>query len=300
MSDMFPTLYDVLGVAPDATREEIRAAWRDAADRFEPGEGGSTRQFRLFNEAAEVLLDPERRRAYDAELAGRTPEAPVEPAEDRAHEPVPGPPMPGTAAVTTVAPGSTGSSEVTAQPVDRGTEPGAERPADEPAVRRRAVPWWVPAVLGALAAVAVGLGAYFLTQAGEAEAYQEALDRAPGAAEAAAVAVLSYDHETLEADRANAAKYLTDEYADKYLKTFDEVAKTAPQVKATVEAEVLASAPIAVGGGERDPDRVSVLVFVDQVTTSAAKQEPTRALNRAQLDMVRVDGTWLVDGITSY
>ena len=67
---MNPTLYDILGVAPDASREEIRNAWRDAADRFEPGEGGSTKQFRLFNEAAEVLLDPERRKAYDAQLSG--------------------------------------------------------------------------------------------------------------------------------------------------------------------------------------------------------------------------------------
>ena len=49
---MNPTLYDILGVSEDATREEIRKAWRDAADRFEPGEGGSTKQFRLFNEAA--------------------------------------------------------------------------------------------------------------------------------------------------------------------------------------------------------------------------------------------------------
>ncbi len=72
---MNPTLYDILGVAPDASREEIRKAWREAADRFEPGEGGSTKQFRLFNEAAEVLLDPERRKEYDAAQLGRDEEA---------------------------------------------------------------------------------------------------------------------------------------------------------------------------------------------------------------------------------
>ncbi len=80
---MNPTLYDILGVSPDASREEIRKAWREAADRFEPGEGGSTKQFRLFNEAAEVLLDPERRKAYDAEFVKDEPPA-EEPAQGEA------------------------------------------------------------------------------------------------------------------------------------------------------------------------------------------------------------------------
>ena len=45
---------------------EIKAAWRNATDKFEPGSGSG--QFRMFNEAADVLLDPERRAAYDASL----------------------------------------------------------------------------------------------------------------------------------------------------------------------------------------------------------------------------------------
>ena len=60
-----PSWYDILGVAPDATPAEIKAAWRDATDKFEPGTGAS--QFRLFNEAADVLLDPQKRNAYDAD-----------------------------------------------------------------------------------------------------------------------------------------------------------------------------------------------------------------------------------------
>ena len=63
-----PTWYDILGVGRDASPDEIKAAWRAATDKFEPGQGSS--QFRLFNEAADVLLDPDRRAAYDAELAG--------------------------------------------------------------------------------------------------------------------------------------------------------------------------------------------------------------------------------------
>ena len=61
-----PTWYDVLGVSRDASPAEIKAAWRNATDKFEPGSGSG--QFRMFNEAADVLLDPERRAAYDASL----------------------------------------------------------------------------------------------------------------------------------------------------------------------------------------------------------------------------------------
>ena len=58
------TWYDLLGVDRDATPEQIREAWREATDRAEPG----TSQFKKYNEAAEVLLDPQARAAYDAQL----------------------------------------------------------------------------------------------------------------------------------------------------------------------------------------------------------------------------------------
>jgi Mce-associated membrane protein len=358
---MNPTLYDILGVSPDASREEIRKAWREAADRFEPGEGGSTKQFRLFNEAAEVLLDPERRKEYDGQLPGKevrrqaaetaeavetkeppskveasavgdkapvadekTPvegdEAPVEKdqqekgsADDEgrtATATIPGPPIPGAAQATSAAaPGAVGLTKgEAAEGAGGGGDPAGARdsgpgePARSDGSSRvgRIGSWPVLAVLGVLAAAAVGFAAYFVTQAQRAEAYQEALDRAPAAAESAASAVLSYDYKTLDADRDAAAKFLSKDYRQQYLDTFDKtVAEAAPQLKATVEAQVLASAPMVVGE-ERDPDRVSVLVFVDQTTTSAAKTESTKAMNRAQFDMVRVDGTWLVGDITSY
>src|SRR4051794_5980389 len=71
-----PTWYDILGVARGASPADIKAAWRAATDKFEPGSG--TSQFRLFNEAADVLLDPQRRAAYDAELDEGTGAGPVE------------------------------------------------------------------------------------------------------------------------------------------------------------------------------------------------------------------------------
>jgi Mce-associated membrane protein len=79
-----PTWYDVLGVAPDASTEEVRAAWRAGIADLDPTE----RRFALLNEAAQVLLDPERRAAYDAEIGvGAEPEP--EPAPETAPEPAP-------------------------------------------------------------------------------------------------------------------------------------------------------------------------------------------------------------------
>ena len=44
-----------------------------------------------------------------------------------------------------------------------------------------------------------------------------------------------------------------------------------------------------------------MLLYVNQTTTSTANSgQPQVALNRVQLSMVEVDGTWLVDDITSY
>lgn len=71
-----PSWYDLLGVAPSASAEEVRAAWRAAIADLDP----TDRRFATLNQAAEVLLDPERRAAYDAELAPAEPEPAPEPA----------------------------------------------------------------------------------------------------------------------------------------------------------------------------------------------------------------------------
>ncbi len=60
--------YEILGVSPDATHEEIRAAYRRLARRYHPDSaegGGDPKQFQLVQEAWEVLSDPDRRAAYD-------------------------------------------------------------------------------------------------------------------------------------------------------------------------------------------------------------------------------------------
>ncbi|MEP9362310.1 DnaJ domain-containing protein [Nocardioides sp. CN2-186] len=68
MSAPTPSWYDVLDVAPTASDAEIRTAWRTAIADLDP----TDRRFAVLNQAAEVLLDPAARAAYDAELAPAT------------------------------------------------------------------------------------------------------------------------------------------------------------------------------------------------------------------------------------
>jgi len=57
--------YDLLGLDPSATPEEIKQRYRELSRTFHPDAGGTAAFFRLLNEAYEVLKDPERRAAYD-------------------------------------------------------------------------------------------------------------------------------------------------------------------------------------------------------------------------------------------
>ena len=62
--------YDLLGVPPDATEDDIREAYRRRAKEFHPDQNPTHRdwaekQFKQLIEAYNVLSDPAQRRAYD-------------------------------------------------------------------------------------------------------------------------------------------------------------------------------------------------------------------------------------------
>jgi curved DNA-binding protein CbpA len=77
-ADRPPDLYQLLGVARDASRQEIALAWRHRAREEHPdarrGDAGAPDRFRALAEAWAVLGDPGRRAAYDRGLdPGRPP-----------------------------------------------------------------------------------------------------------------------------------------------------------------------------------------------------------------------------------
>jgi curved DNA-binding protein len=69
----FKDYYDTLGVKPDASEADIKAAYRKLARKYHPDknkDAGAEEKFKAINEANEVLRDVEKRRAYDQLRAG--------------------------------------------------------------------------------------------------------------------------------------------------------------------------------------------------------------------------------------
>jgi curved DNA-binding protein len=72
----FKDYYSALGVAPDASADEIKRARRKLARKFHPDlskEPNAAERMKEVNEAYEVLGDPEKRAAYDKVRTGQRP-----------------------------------------------------------------------------------------------------------------------------------------------------------------------------------------------------------------------------------
>ncbi len=256
-----PTWYDVLGVSHDATPAEIKAAWRNATDKFEPGSGSG--QFRMFNEAADVLLDPDRRAAYDRSLGA-----------DRARA------------------ADVQDSPIAAKPP--GDAAGTAAPASWPALIIALVLTLL--TVGALVAVVL-----LAKEVRSNAATAEARDEAPGAAERAAKSVFEYDYRHLAADRKRAEGFLTGSYKADYAKAAKALEKQkdggpglAVQTKAVVTATALASGVV-----DADEDSVRVLVYVNQVSQKAGG-EPQIFQNRVAMTMEKEGKEWLLSKVDSY
>jgi Mce-associated membrane protein len=230
--------------------------------------------------------NPRRRR-----IAGERKTAP-RPSGQAADSPAPPPPPARTPKTATTRPAKPTAT------ADAGKSPSSRRPAPPRlmvGVAATALVLLLTALVLALVVDGAGWGDWKRMQQNDQVA--DNIRTAPGAAEQAAATILAYDYESLEADRDAAAALMTPEYREEYVETFDDlVLDAARERKAQVEADVRASGVAAAG-----PDRVEVLLFVNQTTVSTANSgEPQTALNRVVLAMERVDGAWRVDDITSY
>ncbi len=258
---MTPTWYDLLGVEPDASAEEIREAWKAGIADLEPGD----RKFRALNEAAEVLLDEDRRAAYDGGL---------EPETDNQTELAPLPTL------------SDGSGETEAQL----EAPGATQEVQgSRTTTQLKVPAWLLAAMAILVAALLACAGYLVNQPSD-DSIADATEEGQAAAERAVTTILAYDYRHLEEDQRAADDLMTASYQKKYDALFTQIAANAPSLKAVVTVDLVASGIVRTG-----EDRVQVLVFVNRPTLRADKTDPTVYRDQVVLTMVKTDGDWLVD-----
>lgn len=67
-------LYNILGVAPNASTDDIKKRYRSLAMRFHPdrnSEEGAEARFNAIQQAYEVLTDARRRAEYDQQMNDR-------------------------------------------------------------------------------------------------------------------------------------------------------------------------------------------------------------------------------------
>ena len=281
---MSASWYDVLGVDETATAAEIRSAWRESIADLDPGD----RRFRLYNEAAEVLLDDERRAAYDAELAAAGVSG-----DDEA--------MRATDDLATT-PADEPDPEARPERAEPATETAAA-PAPEPepagAGSGRTLPWvpgWLLAGLAVMLLLVTVTASYLQVTGSDAVAADDAADEATAAARTSVPLVFTYDYRYPDRDKDRALRVLTGDLKAQY----DELWAKAigPNLEKSKGFAKTTSATAGVACVSDDGQRVGVLVVLD---SEAGNVKQTQKLTLAfTATMVEKEGDWLIEKIDGW
>ncbi|TCC53938.1 hypothetical protein E0H75_09825 [Kribbella capetownensis] len=148
-------------------------------------------------------------------------------------------------------------------------------------------------VLAVVVVLVLTVGAVLGIKAWQGKQAEDARDQAATAGRKAAETALSYDYRDLDKSFAAARSTMTPDFAAKFDETAKVAGELATKTKATVKADVR-----EVGVRDGNADRVTLIIFVNQTTTSTiTKGSPRVDLNRTRFTMVRKDGRWLVQEI---
>ncbi|MEU9054784.1 hypothetical protein AB0D37_30980 [Streptomyces sp. NPDC048384] len=175
-------------------------------------------------------------------------------------------------------------------------EENAPEDGGQPHRRRRLL----TAVLGALLVAGLVAVAALGWQYWDGRQTESARAQALTAARKAAPVVLSYDYRRLDKDFAAARTHLTGDFRDEYGKTTKTVVgPTAKKYRGVVKATVAAPATGAPSASvvSASPDRVVVLLFVNQVTESTQVSGARVDLNRVRMTMTRTADGWKVSAV---
>lgn len=168
--------------------------------------------------------------------------------------------------------------------------------ADEPA-RSGLV---LPIALVVLAALLVGLGAWFQSRAGDVR-YDKALVDSAGTTEVAGQTreavekAFSYNFADVASTEKAANELLVGRAKCQYNAIFGPVRALAPEQKLVVTVKAVSS-----GVTSLDGDRATVLLFLDQVTTRTTDNQSGGGIAMMRVGAVRADGRWKVDNMEMF
>ena len=119
-------------------------------------------------------------------------------------------------------------------------------------------------------------------------------NEALNAATAATAALFSYDYRSFDASVANGKQFATGPFAQEYAETTASLRESVRKEQAVVRAEVSAA-----GVATAAPDRVEILLYVNQYRRNLNITGEKVDQNRVVLTLVPVDGTWKVVAATA-
>jgi Mce-associated membrane protein len=111
------------------------------------------------------------------------------------------------------------------------------------------------------------------------------------AANSAAQALFSYDYRSFDASASNGKTFTTGSFAKEYAQSTAALKESAQKAQAVVRAQVSAAGVITA-----TPDRVELLLYVNQYTRNVNVAGEKVDQNRVTLTMIRVNGDWRVSG----
>jgi Mce-associated membrane protein len=153
---------------------------------------------------------------------------------------------------------------------------------------------FAPAIRWIAVALVLVIGGFLWYQQTRIEGADNAARDSLAVAPAAAAAIFSYDYRTFDAGVANGRSFTTGTFAEDYAKTTAALKDTAIREQAVVSAQT------SVGGVvDATPDRVEVLLYVNQYRRNVNISGEKVDQNRVVLTLTRVDGGWKVSGASA-
>ena len=153
----------------------------------------------------------------------------------------------------------------------------------------------VAVAVAVVAATATALAGLVTSHVSSVNAVEHTRSDVVGAATSGVATILSYDYRHLDTDFASAERLLTPHFRKQYDDTTAKGVKPlAAKYKAISSADVSAAGVV-----EADSDRAVVLVFVNQTVTNSQLTAPRLDRSRIDVTLVRSNGRWLIDKLTT-